>query len=497
MRIQIIYLDPADDHVSARDKLSMAQAPYLALVWPAEGQVLTRKLDLVLLQRYTRQHAARLGLVTSDRQVKLHAAALGIPVFASLEGLDRQSWIRRSGEPRLLIEPRGAAGRLERLGATRDRVQPAPPLSAGLRWTAFALGIAALLAMLIAVLPSATLTLLPPTITQTATLQLTLDPDLARPARDALPARWVRTRQLGEMTAPVSGEVLVPTVFASGDVLFSNLTSEPLLIPLGSGVRSVENPTIRFTTTHEAQLEGGGSALVHVRAAEPGSTANLAAGSLRSVDGLLGLSLAVTNPKPFTNGADLPQPGVSRADYQQLRTRLQQHLAQAASQQLSLAGDEALHPELLIVSNTFSQSYDAALGSVADTLSLTLDLEFSGLLYSQTDLESALRQGLDQALGDSRQGVPRSLKILDLEVFYNHASGEARLVVEASREVFQPLDPRSLAAAIRGAAPEAAVIRLVEQFPLLEARAELRPAWWPWLPWLSPRIAFNWEWDQR
>ena len=84
MKIQIIQLEPEDDHSSARDKLSQVKAPSALLVWPRRGRPLARRLDLELIARHARRRGIALGLVVFDPEIRALAARLGLGVFDSL-----------------------------------------------------------------------------------------------------------------------------------------------------------------------------------------------------------------------------------------------------------------------------------------------------------------------------------------------------------------------------------------------------------------------------
>jgi len=92
MKLQLIHLDPEDDQISAREKLSWARASWAVLVWPRRGRVLTRRLDLVLLQRQAQRQAVELGLVTYDPTVRQLAQELGLPTFDSPDHLPESGW---------------------------------------------------------------------------------------------------------------------------------------------------------------------------------------------------------------------------------------------------------------------------------------------------------------------------------------------------------------------------------------------------------------------
>src|SRR5579859_5737137 len=94
MKLQIIQLEPYDDVVSVRDRLSFVSTDRVLLVWPRRGEILKRKLDLVLIQREAARQGARLALITGDPTVIDHAAELNISTFESVRVSQRRRWKR-------------------------------------------------------------------------------------------------------------------------------------------------------------------------------------------------------------------------------------------------------------------------------------------------------------------------------------------------------------------------------------------------------------------
>ena len=92
MKTYILRLEPHDDLVSTRDKMGWAKDSRILLVWPEKGRLLNRRLDLILLQRHSRELGSQLALVTRDPEVHYFAPRLGIPVFRSLNKAQGQHW---------------------------------------------------------------------------------------------------------------------------------------------------------------------------------------------------------------------------------------------------------------------------------------------------------------------------------------------------------------------------------------------------------------------
>src|SRR5258706_7298582 len=102
MKIQVIQLEPYDDTVSVRDRLSFIDTDRVLLLWPrsipssetkhVSPLLAGRKLDLIMIQRETARHNARLALVTNDQDVILCATELNISTFKTAEASYRSNW---------------------------------------------------------------------------------------------------------------------------------------------------------------------------------------------------------------------------------------------------------------------------------------------------------------------------------------------------------------------------------------------------------------------
>jgi|ADGO01.1.fsa_nt_gi hypothetical protein len=83
-KAEYLQLDTGDDVASVRDRLGFMRGKRVLLIWPEKGSVLTRKLDLVLLQREAMRNNVRLALVTHDPVVIRHANELNISAFETI-----------------------------------------------------------------------------------------------------------------------------------------------------------------------------------------------------------------------------------------------------------------------------------------------------------------------------------------------------------------------------------------------------------------------------
>lgn len=493
MKVQIVYLDPHDDQVSARDKLAWAQAQRILLVWPSEGRLLRRQLDLALLRRQATRQGAQLGLVTHDAEVVDHAAVLGIPVFASTEALPESGWRRGRSKPGSTRPPRAAI-------PGEPRPSPPPGEPGWLRWPMFVLACLALLVMLGLTLPAARIVISPVTRAQQIRASVLLDPEVKEPQVDGrIPSRQATVTVSGDLRVPATGTVMVPASQAVGTVKFTNLTSTAVTVPSGSGVLPQGHPELRFLTTERVLLAGsiGAVAAVGVIAQSAGSAGNLPAGTLNAVDGPLGLQASVVNPTPTAGGTDAPRAAASAGDRARLLQLLSDSLLQEAGTALSaqMGPGEKLAARSMRIVRIIEEAYDHPAGEAADTVSLAMRIEVAGLAYRPKDALEAGMLALQAALPSGSMGVPGSQSIELRSDSPNNVANDV-LPFSATQQVYMPIDPVAVRRMVRGHSPAEAA-QLLRQGLTLSAQPSiiLVPAWLPWIPWLDVRIDVRMPWD--
>lgn len=502
MKVQIIYLDPHDDYVSALDKLGWAKAPRILLVWPRRGRVLTRRLDLVLLQRNAIQRSAQIGLVTHDPEVRAHAKDLAIPVFDSLDQVPEYGWRRRTRKKPKEERQRGPppADLLTPPGAVIPS-QHTQTLYKIIRLSLTALALGALLLLAATIVPLAKITLTPMTYTQELELILSLEPNVdILQAYGSIPARWEHIQVEGSLRLPTTGSIAVPADFATGTVIFTNLTSDPITLPSNTGLRASGSDNLRYVTTEQVSLPGeeDSQAIARVQAASPGPAGNLPAGEIDAVEGPLGLLVVVINYEPMTGGSDEIRAAVSYTDRTILMRNLENQLIEQAATELAgkPSPDEALVLDSARLTQILDQHYDRQAGDPADSLELNLIMEVAGLIYRPADIESAAGMALEAELPSTSLPVPGTLyvEILSDPKVENDNSGS--LTIIASQDTYEKIDFIRLQDLVRARLPEEAT-SILESLVDLSTRPQIRiiPQWFPRLPWLGMRITFHYQWQ--
>lgn len=502
MKLQLIHLDPEDDQVSVRDKLSWARASRAVLVWPRRGRVLTRRLDLVLLQRQAARQRVELGLVTYDPAVLHLAGLLGIPTFESPDHLPEVLWQARRVPGPLARPSRRPRDELQSL-AERIPAQTPTQLSLPRRARLVIASLAALCALAVgaSILPSAVITLAPRSEVFTVPLEFVLDPSLKPPAASSrLPAVTIRARLRAEGRGEVSGSTSVPSAAATGTAVLTNLTAEPIVVPAGTGLRASESG-VRFFTLEAAELAAGvgESAEVSIQADAAGPQGNLPGGAIDAVEGSIGFQIRATNPEPTSGGGEAVMPAVSEIDRTRLRTELMDGLLDRALPEMaaSLAPGLTLAPESLQVSQVLQERYDFEVGQPTTSLGLTLEVEFVALAVPSDEVEAAAARLLAEELPKRKQAVPGSLLLRrDPRRDGRLPSGEYTLAYLAEQQVAELVDVRQVRREVAGSWAASAPARLAERFELDRLPSiERRPAWLPVLPWLTIRLHVRWIWD--
>ena len=493
MKTQLIQLDSSDDVISVRDKMGWSQTSRILLVWPESGQILNRRLDLLMLQRHSARLGAQLALVTQSAVVREIAQELNLPVFTSSRQAQNTRWRGRKRPERLpqrINPPPDVAGLRGQRSAHEPGWQGHPIARYGL----FGLSVLAVLILAVYFLPSADITLRPEVQLQSISLPVTAS--LQYSAVNLLgevPAQLQRVVVEGRASLPASGSILIPGDPASGTVRFTNLTTQVINIPSGQIVTTLEANPIRFFTTRAGNVPAGPGRMlsIPVQALVAGKTGNLPAGSLVAIEGELGLSLSASNPNATRGGTDVPAPAPTDVDRQKLLDQLTMTLEESALTDLqnSLAEGDLLIPTTLELAETLEQTYLPAEGLPGETLELTLRLEYQATVILAENIQRLVIPLLDGSLPEGHKPLKDSLLITHTAFSSAKETGEMTWNLTAQRLLVADIPGAEAVRIALGRTPAQAVSRLEARLPLAdEPQVELSPTWWPRLPYFPPRI---------
>lgn len=478
--------------------MGWTQTQRVLLVWPRQGQVLARRLDLLLLHRHAYRLGAHLALITTDPAVREHARDLGVPVFPSLGASRRVRW--RSRPVRLAPERRSprSEATARRPPQPFYRAWSIPIWAVWIFKTLFLiLGLGALVLLALAVLPSATITLTPAVRPIALTVELVADPDATQIAAGVIPARQVYAEVEGVGQIATTGLKDVPSATAIGSVIFTNLVGTSATIPQGTGLRTTSGAAIRFVTTQAATLEArlGATVNVPIRAEDPGPVGNVAPAQINAIDGPLGLQLAVANPTATTGGTVTQEYAVTLADQQQLRAQLLEQLNQTAlgTIEAQLQPGEFLANDSVTLADVVAESYGNSVGEVANIITLTLRIAATGLSMSEADARAVAQAALTEAVPANEILLPAESRFERDPDTRLDAQGRVHFTLTAQGLTRARIDVAAVRQQAVGQTIPAVYYQLTDTLPLAAPpQIVVAPAWYvEWynrLPWLTFRL---------
>ena len=492
MKTQIITLESHDDLISVRDRMSWAKTPRILLVWPKYEKITLRQVDLKVLQRHASSLGAQLGLVTRARRVRADAEALRIPVFESTGQAQRLAWPRPRRRRWELRPPRKDLREQREQVIVQEKGWRVHPVT---RVGAFLLGVVSVLVLVALFIPRAQVILHPQSKVQSVVL-----PVMARPSVESvlitgsIPAREQRVIVEGTESVVVTGKGVTPQSKARGVVTFRNLTQQAVEIPAGTVVRTVDD--IRFATIRAGEVPAGVDETLElpVEAVESGRAGNVEAETIVVVEGRLGLSLSATNAAALTGGRETPSVQASDADRERAKEALMETLEERARAQLSdeLNAGDVLFEDTLAVSQVISEVYDPPAGAAGTNLTLTMQVEFSTLYASASDLTELASLALHASIPSGFRAAEASQEISlksATEPILND-DGFIRWTVRAERRIVQQISSAQVTQMIQGIGAPRAKSLLANSLPLEDAPdVQLSPAWWPWMPIVPFRIS--------
>lgn len=504
-----IQLDPSDDVLSVRDRLSFIHGKRVLLIWPEHGTVLTRKLDLVLIQREAMRRAIRLALVTHDVEVIKNAEELNISAFETIGASERSRWKRgrskvfagRFSRPPTL--PANANITPAQARALMDEGQSQPS-----RWRFLWRGAVLVVVLAVvggaayAVLPSAVVTIYPAEQEITAEAVLTASPTVTDVDIDAglVPATRLAVTVDETGTLPTTGTQALAAIPAQGTVVFVNQTNVSVDIPLGTTISTSAGTPILFRTVTLARVPAGPGQQVEVPIealqASAGEIGNVDAGLINTIVGDLSSQLTVRNLTPTYGGISRSVPAVSLQDRERLLAIVRQQLQSRAYLEMlpRLDNSQMLILETVRIAEERSDwtVFSAEVGQAAEDLTLTMRAVVEAVAINQ-------RLGQQVVLAQLSRQIPRGYYLRPETVVYQTGpviqvfqDGSVQFSVVGRGRVAAQIDTAVVQERLAGRSPEEALIFLYTEVNMALDRPPLvrvAPPWLGRMPLLPVRIA--------
>ncbi len=489
MKTTIIHLEPHDDLISIRDRMSWAKTPRILLVWPRRGRVDdVRPLDLALLQRRARGLGAQLGLVTRNAEIWQAAHEQHIPCFSTAKHAQRKPW-------QTMLLPELPAPRKRDLRGLRAQL-PGEPYQLGLagRIAIFGIGVFAVLFIVLLFLPSAQINITPPIRQQTVTIPVSASAATSQVYLSGqIPLRRFTLDLQASASLPASGQTDLPGQPAQAVVSFSNASEVDVNLPAGTILLTRAALPQAFETTTGVLVPARNREPVEarVRALSGGAAGNVPANAISAFQSALGLNLTVYNEQAATGGSDRRGPSPSEQDREQLNANLLKKLAEQARVQLpaELKPGDLLLPDSVKLVEVLERQFSPTAGAPAETLTLSLRVRFEAAYAAESDLRQLAALTLDAALPAGFSPRPATLTVNAVTRPELGLDGLARWQLQVSRSIQMQIDPTQVLFLTQGRRPRQAIKALNQAFELsIVPVITVRPVWWPWLPLLPFRI---------
>ena len=492
MKTHVIHLDPLDDVVSISDKLSWGKAKRIILVYPYPGKLEIRKIDLIKIQRSAAKKGFSIALVSIPSNLKKLAKELGIPFFRSLNDAQRKNWnysskIKIPNKPLLRQSFR-------KLGTKRKSQQPNWQNSFMIRLVFFSLGVLAIIMVSFLFIPSATIQLNSKEEPQSLVLHVSAS-DSTKTVNylGTIPSHKKIIHSSGSQLIQISTRIVLPDKKASGFVEFTNLTSDSIQIPAGTIVTQLDNSMGRFETVNFGQVSSGvGKTLrIPIQAISAGTSGNLAANSIDSLIGDLGLKLTVNNPDPISGGTDRYEIIANENDRNNLYTILENKLRLQAFQhgQATSLAEDVLFTDSIKIDEIIRKDFIPSIDQPGNKLILRLELNYSMESVDYADLiilstpafSTILPQGYDEVKGSMKVE-----SILNSETF---PDGTTIFDVKFSRSIKRNISATDIINIVQGISIKEAYEILIKRFgDEVTPRIEIKPSWWSRMPFIGLRI---------
>lgn len=460
---ELILLDAQDDIASVKARLTQTKAAHVGIVDGGGSRLLRGPVTMRLLHRCAQDLAVQLAVISADPSVRRLAQEEELPIFGSVRAYRQHI-------------ARGQRGALE--GQIFLFLRRAAMM--GMASLAVAILVLATLAAIYLLLPAATVTLYPAIQPIAKTVQIRADPAVLTPnyAAGEIPARVVHLLLEGTEQVPVSGKEQTAATRARGRVTLKNRTDHQLLVPKDTAVSTATG--IRFLIAGEVTVPAGteGIAQVEVIAEKTGESGNVGRGAIDTVEGPLGLEVAIFNEEPTSGGGQRIATTVTEADRQRVRGSLLERIRREGLAKLAgeLQEREWLSEPSLNLA-VLDEDYDREAGDEAQVLNLRMQVRVSGTMVSGHEIDAVVQQSLAQEVKPGFQIPPGGVTASTPEVL--RVDGNALvLAVRAQATALALLNGERIVQEVRWKTAADAESYLSRNWPLAkEPQVIIEPDW--------------------
>ena len=506
-RPELLQLERNESVASVRGRLLALTQQRVLLVWPVRGSALTRRLDLVLVQREAQRIGVQLALLTQDPDVIRHARELNLSTFATVGASERGRWKR--GRARLILPRRPQDSEAAVAGAQESAValaqaarrRPAPVLRLMGAFILLLVVLAFGAGAVLLILPTATITLHPArSLVETGAL-ITAHPDATNVDLEGavIPALRLSITVEESATLPPGGSQQLSSTPASGRVVFVNLGGASVQIPAGTLVgtggadpvwfQTVTSGMLEASTGHQIELE------IEATAGYAGPGGNVDSGFINTLRSELAQNVSVSNPRPTSGGSSRSVGIVLPADHESLLATVRQQLKSRAYIALLSRLQDGQHLILESMSIATERSDWTRFSANAGESTELLSLDMKAIVEAIAIEESLAQQIVLDRLYDE---VPQGSILLSQTVSHergpvvsDYADGLVRFWRRAHALAEAVVDAEGLREQLVGMTSAEARARIHQELSLQPGttpRINIEPDWPGRMPFLPFRI---------
>jgi hypothetical protein len=498
-----LQLEPYDDVVSIRDRLSFVKASHVLLMCPPGTPVLRRKLDLLLVQRQAMRLRMRIALITDDLTLIEYADDLNISVFPDEQTARVGRWKR----PRTTVfapprDPDEQAEIVDHVLRQRMPLSPAARRRQRIgRWIVFAALLAAFVLSLLLAVPSATVTVTPASRQVYENVAIVADPALTDIDIEnrRMPASIVTLQVTSGVTVQTTGRESAGMSRAQGLVTFTNDGDQPILIPLGTIIATSGAYPVRFATLVETTLPAGNAASVQVPIQalpeHAGAVGNVNPGAINRVEADFADQVSVSNPNATYGGAVQERHIVTAEDHDRLLVLGRQQVLQNARDTLllQLSGDQFLVPGSISIIEERPEwtLYNAFVGDTAESVSLDLRAGVQAVVVDQKQAQQVAYSALAPYIQPGLEISPEALSFTRGDIQQIDPDGRVTFLMAVSGHIAVMIDPDYVRERVKGVSVGEAHNRLERELLLDPSRPpqiKTWPGWYRRMPILPVRI---------
>lgn len=277
-----------------------------------------------------------------------------------------------------------------------------------------------------------------------------------------LPANILEKIDSIQVQTVATGKKNVGFTPATGKVLFTNSSNQPVVLPKGSvligraGVRFLTDEPLLVPAKrvqYDSGIEAGvayGRAEVTVTAAVKGVIGNQPAKSITILEGKFGRVLKVTNPTPTKNGADKQISVVTLEDTKKGEAEAREQMGLLVPDAVSgMVGRDYLYLPELVKNEVLQVRYSPDIGAEADTLQTNLEYRIAVLAPYRVEINKLLNHELERLLPAGFETTGRPVEMISAKVLSSGADW-ADLELSARGEIRGVLDQNKIKKLICG-----------------------------------------------